>query len=132
MTRRLITITELHDAYRRGESRPSAIVEAWLSLAASSRSTPVWISTVAPAALRARGAALDAELAADPARALSKPVFGALCAVKDNIDIAGLPTTAGCPAFAYDPLESAPVVDALQAAGAMVAGKTNLDQFATG
>jgi allophanate hydrolase len=53
-------------------------------------------------------------------------------AVKDNIDVAGLPTTAGCPAFAYEPERSAPVVERLVAAGAVVAGKTNLDQFATG
>jgi allophanate hydrolase len=53
-------------------------------------------------------------------------------AVKDNIDVAGLPTTAGCPAFAYLPEASAPVVERLVAAGAAVVGKTNLDQFATG
>ncbi len=53
-------------------------------------------------------------------------------AVKDNIDVAGVPTTAGCPAFAYTPQVSASVVQNLEAAGAVLAGKTNLDQFATG
>jgi allophanate hydrolase len=53
-------------------------------------------------------------------------------AVKDNIDVAGMPTTAGCPAFAYEPSASAPVVTRLEAAGAVVVGKTALDQFATG
>ena len=53
-------------------------------------------------------------------------------AVKDNIDVAGLQTTAACPAFAYTPARSATVVDRLTAAGAIVVGKTNLDQFATG
>ena len=53
-------------------------------------------------------------------------------AVKDNLDVAGFDTTAACPAFAYRPQESAEVVARLQAAGAIVMGKTNLDQFATG
>jgi allophanate hydrolase len=52
--------------------------------------------------------------------------------VKDNIDVAGLPTTAGCPSFAYTPPKSATVVERLRAAGAILVGKTNLDQFATG
>ena len=60
------------------------------------------------------------------------PLYGIPFAVKDNIDVAGLPTTAACPDFAYVPRESAPVVDRLRAAGAICVGKTNLDQFATG
>ncbi|MEZ5657576.1 MAG: allophanate hydrolase [Burkholderiaceae bacterium] len=59
-------------------------------------------------------------------------LWGVPFAVKDNIDVAGLPTTAACPAFAYEPTEDAAVVSALRAAGALVLGKTNLDQFATG
>jgi len=58
--------------------------------------------------------------------------FGDLLAVKDNIDVAGLDTTAACPAFAYRPEKDAAVVARLRAAGALVIGKTNLDQFATG
>src|SRR5262249_49120137 len=53
-------------------------------------------------------------------------------AVKDNIDVAGLPTTAACPAFAYRPARDATSVARLVRAGAIVIGKTNLDQFATG
>lgn len=67
-----------------------------------------------------------------PCRNPNGPLAGLRFAVKDNIDVAGMPTTAGCPSYAYDPTESAPVVAALEAAGAVCAGKTHLDQFATG
>jgi allophanate hydrolase len=60
------------------------------------------------------------------------PLAGVTVAVKDNIDVAGLPTTAGCPDFAYIPSADATAVARLRAAGAIVIGKTNLDQFATG
>ena len=61
-----------------------------------------------------------------------RPLYGVPFVVKDNIDVAGLPTTAACPAFAYSPAKSAFVVERLDRAGAIVIGKTNLDQFATG
>lgn len=60
------------------------------------------------------------------------PLAGAILAVKDNVDVAGLPTTAACPGYAYVPDADAPTVAALRKAGAVVIGKTNLDQFATG
>ncbi|HST86027.1 MAG TPA: allophanate hydrolase [Kineosporiaceae bacterium] len=60
------------------------------------------------------------------------PLAGRLLAVKDNIDVAGLPTTAGCPDYGFQPERNAPAVQRLIAAGAIVFGKTNLDQFATG
>lgn len=73
----------------------------------------------------------DSDLAAELA-ASHGPLAGVRLAVKDNVDVAGLPTTAGCPDFAYLPRRDAPAVAALRAAGAVVVGKTNLDQFATG
>jgi allophanate hydrolase len=82
----------------------------------------VWISRFTAAELHARADALDPGL----------PLAGVTFAVKDNIDVAGLPTTAGCPDFAYLPERNAPVVQRLIDAGAIVIGKTNLDQFATG
>ncbi|SUA73499.1 Glutamyl-tRNA(Gln) amidotransferase subunit A [Nocardia otitidiscaviarum] len=72
----------------------------------------------------------EVEIAADPVP--EGPLRGLRLAVKDNVDVAGLPTTAGCPDFAYTPAADAPAVAALRAAGAVVVGKTNLDQFATG
>ena len=93
---------------------------------------PVWISRAAGAALDAQLDDLRARLAqagGDPSRL---PLFGVPFAVKDNIDVAGFETTAGCPAFAYAPERDATVVARLRAAGAIVLGKTNLDQFATG
>src|SRR5438093_10761380 len=73
----------------------------------------------------------DAEVAAELERGQG-PLAGVRLAVKDNVDAAGLPTTAACPEFAYQPERDAPAVAALRAAGAVVVGKTNLDQFATG
>jgi allophanate hydrolase len=64
--------------------------------------------------------------------ALDLPLFGVPVAVKDNIDVAGLPTTAACPAFSYVPSSDATAIASLKRAGAIIIGKTNLDQFATG
>ena len=88
----------------------------------------VWIS------LREREEAeLDAkDVDARVAAGEDLPLAGRLVAVKDNIDVAGLPTTAACPDFAFIPAADAPVVARLRAAGCVVLGKTNLDQFATG
>ncbi|WP_338694675.1 allophanate hydrolase [Streptomyces sp. Q6] len=82
----------------------------------------IWID------LRPR-AEVEAEAAAVPDYL---PLAGTLLAVKGNIDVAGLPTTAGCPSYAYLPEADAPAVARLRAAGAIVIGTTNLDQFATG
>src|ERR1700737_1893930 len=73
----------------------------------------------------------EADVAAE-LEASRGPLAGVRLAVKDNVDTAGLPTTAGCPEFAYRPQSDAAAVAALRAAGAVVVGKTNLDQFATG
>jgi allophanate hydrolase len=67
-----------------------------------------------------------------PSRNPDGPLGGLRMAVKDNIDVAGMPTTAACPSYAYTPEKSSPVVEALLNAGAVCVGKTNMDQFATG
>ncbi|MEU5055105.1 MULTISPECIES: allophanate hydrolase [unclassified Streptomyces] len=88
----------------------------------------VWIGLRPQAAAESDAAAVDAKVAAGD----RLPLAGAVLAVKGNIDVAGLPTTAGCPAYAYEPDTDAPAVARLKAAGAVVLGTTNLDQFATG
>lgn len=85
----------------------------------------VWLSLVPEESALQRAADIDG----DPSEL---PLRGWTIAVKDNIDVAGLPTTAACPEFAYTPQKSAHVVQRLIDAGAIVLGKTNLDQFATG
>jgi allophanate hydrolase len=76
----------------------------------------------------------EADVAAEYAESLARgsELAGVLLAVKDNVDVAGLPTTAACPGYRYVPDTDAAAVAALRAAGAVVVGKTNLDQFATG
>jgi len=87
-----------------------------------------WIARVPAEAVLAQARRVDTRVAAGEAL----PLAGVPFAVKDNIDVAGLPTTAACPAFAYTPQVSATVVRRLLDAGALLMGKTNLDQFATG
>lgn len=88
----------------------------------------IWISRFDAEAILAAANTVDQRLAAGEAL----PLAGVPFAVKDNIDVAGLETTAACPAFAFTPETNAPVVQRLIEAGAICFGKTNLDQFATG
>jgi len=121
-----LEISSIHAAYRDGSLTPVALFEALIARLDEYPDKAVFISRIPGEAIRAQVAALDmAELAA-------KPLFGIPFVVKDNIDVAGIPTTAGCPEFAYTPEQDSNVVAKLRAAGAIVLGKTNLDQFATG
>ncbi|MBO4260816.1 amidase family protein, partial [Streptomyces griseorubiginosus] len=88
----------------------------------------IWIDLRPQDEVEAEARAIDARTASGT----RLPLAGRLFAAKGNIDVAGLPTTAGCPAYAYHPETDAPVVARLRAAGAIVLGTTNLDQFATG
>ncbi|TDC32418.1 allophanate hydrolase [Micromonospora sp. KC213] len=101
--------------------------DAYARLALGER-PEAWITLREQEDVLADAVTLEARLAAGE----SLPLAGSLLAVKDNIDVAGLPTTAGCPGYAYRPARSAPAVQRLVDAGAIVLGKTNLDQFATG
>ncbi|MBV8186089.1 MAG: allophanate hydrolase, partial [Alphaproteobacteria bacterium] len=118
----------LRSAYAAGTLRVGQVIDEVQARITAAGDDKVWISRVSDAELQAAAVKLDArrgELA-------SLPLFGIPFAVKDNIDVAGLATTAACPGFAYKPKSSAEVVRRLVAAGAIVIGKTNLDQFATG
>ncbi len=119
----------LAELYRAGRLTVMALVQEVERRIAAAGDDCVWISRVPSEALAARARELDALDAAARARL---PLFGIPFAAKDNIDAAGLDTTAACPAFAYRPAEDAPAVARLVAAGAVLIGKTNLDQFATG
>ena len=88
----------------------------------------IWITLRSEAAVREQAKRLEQSKAAGA----RLPLYGLPYAVKDNIDVAGYDTTAACPEFAYRPLKSSTVVEKLDAAGALLIGKTNLDQFATG
>jgi allophanate hydrolase len=92
------------------------------------RRPDVWIDLRPYEDVLAEARAVDARTGAGE----PLPLAGTLLAVKGNIDVAGLPTTAGCPSYAYRPAADAPAVAALRAAGAIVLGTTNMDQFATG
>lgn len=120
-------LSALREAYGQGQRTPSAVIAAIYDAIAANGEDGVWI------ALTPRDTALKraAELEAGGYNA-TLPLWGVPFAVKDNIDVAGLPTTAACPAFSNMPSVSATVVDRLLAAGAILIGKTNLDQFATG
>jgi len=122
----LLEIGTLQRAYASGALTPAALVAELLRRISAYPDQAVFIAQVPEAELLAEAAALDL------ARLGELPLFGIPFAVKDNIDVAGLPTTAACPEFAYTPAQDAVCVARLRAAGALVLGKTNLDQFAAG
>lgn len=119
-----LTIPALHAAYAAGTPANQVIAQVYATIAKVD--DPGIFITLSPQA----DVLAEAERLGpfDPA----KPLWGIPFAVKDNIDVAGIPTTAACPAFAYTPTADAFVVAQLKAAGAICIGKTNLDQFATG
>ena len=118
-------ISHLRRLYLEGSLTPGVLVDLLIECIAEDPMN-IWIYRISPERLRGWARALEDK---DPA---TLPLYGIPFAIKDNIDLAGVPTTAGCPAFAYIPGHSATVVQKLIDAGAIPIGKTNLDQFATG
>lgn len=123
----ILDLASLRKTYETG-LMPSQVVEEVIKRRAASKDPAIFITPTSDAALRA--AAQDLMKLAPVPNSL--PLWGIPFAAKDNIDVAGLPTTAACPAYAYAPAADATVVARLKAAGALIIGKTNLDQFATG
>jgi allophanate hydrolase len=121
----MVTVAEIVAAHRSGAVTPAQTIRCCYERIRELADPGLFIS------LRDENAAV-AEAEALSVERFGGPLCGVPVAVKDNIDVAGLPTTAACPAFAYSPSVDATVVAKLKAAGAIVIGKTNLDQFATG
>jgi allophanate hydrolase len=120
------TVTAIVAAHRAGTVSPAQTVARSFQRIRDHNDPAIFIS------LRNEQQALAEAEALSPGDSTQLPLFGIPVAIKDNIDVGGLPTTAACPAFAYSPSRDSTVVARLRAAGAIVIGKTNLDQFATG
>src|SRR5690349_2799013 len=103
-------------------------VKAALAAIEAADRPEIWITIRGGDDLLAEAASIDAAVAGGA----DLPLAGLLLGVKNNVDVAGIPTTAACPGFAYIPDKDAEAVARLRAAGALVLGATNLDQFATG
>ncbi|QOX80375.1 allophanate hydrolase [Trichlorobacter lovleyi] len=119
-------IRSLQQQYRDGSLTPHRLVDRVLATIAANSDSNSWIYLLSREELyvyadRLTGCSPD-----------SLPLYGIPFAIKDNIDLAGVPTTAACPEYAYTPQQSAFVVQRLLDAGAIPIGKTNMDQFATG
>ncbi len=118
-------IPALLQRYASGTLSPTQVIEA-VHTEIQNDPDHIWITPLSLESLRDYARKVEAQDIA------SLPLYGIPFAIKDNIDLAGVPTTAACPAFAYTPSRSATVVQRLINAGAIPIGKTNLDQFATG
>ncbi|HEY4085281.1 MAG TPA: allophanate hydrolase [Bryobacteraceae bacterium] len=121
-----MNLSSLREKYAAGGT-PSETIASIFDSIRSGPPNPVWIALAPRETALARARALETQPGAQ-----ALPLYGVPFAVKDNIDVEGMPTTAGCPAYAYAPSTSASVVRNLLAAGAILIGKTNMDQFATG
>ncbi len=121
-----MTIAALRARYLDGSLTPAQLVERIAAHTSGDDPHRIWIRALTRDEMMRYA---DALAGRDPA---TLPLYGIPFAIKDNIDLAGVPTTAACPDYAYQPETSAPVVERLIAAGAIPIGKTNLDQFATG
>ncbi len=122
---RIPGVHDLREQYLAGETTPEDIVQR-VYYHVTTDDSNAWIAT------RDKTDVL-ADVGELSKRSIEQmPLYGIPFAIKDNIDDAELPTSAGCPAYTYNPETSAPVVETLRAAGGLLIGKTNMDQFATG
>jgi len=121
-----LDLRSLRAAYLANKISPVEMVEIIYQRIRAESENPIWIT------LKSEDEVLKSAQALSNQDLEVLPLFGIPFAVKDNIDAQGLPTTAACPAFSYIPSQNAQVVEQLLQAGAILIGKTNLDQFATG
>lgn len=121
-----LLIPELIEGYRSRRFTPADVIQQLLDAAERAAARNVWITRLSRDEVMRHVAALESR------DIETSRLYGIPFVIKDNIDLSGVPTTAGCPRFAYTPARSAAVVDKLLQAGAIPLGKTNLDQFATG
>ena len=122
-----VDITALENAYSASTLTPTALVQQIYRDIEAQGERPVWITLVPLEKNLVRAAELEASTSRS-----ALPLFGIPFAVKDNFDVEGMPTTAACPAFARQAVKTATAVQRLLDAGAILIGKTNMDQFATG
>ena len=120
-----LSLKWINQAYDNNELTPYELVDEILKRAEENKDKNIWI--VAPSR-----ELMEKYISKLPPRSEDKPLWGIPFAIKDNIDLEGVPTTAACPEYSYMPKKSAFVVQKLIDAGAFPVGKTNLDQFATG
>jgi allophanate hydrolase len=121
-----LSIAALRARYLARDEIPARVMDRLLETSADPDVRNVWITRLSREQVMGYVSALD------PDAIERLPLYGVPFVIKDNIDLAGIPTTAGCPGFAYEPRGTATVVQRLIDAGAIPLGKTNLDQFATG
>ncbi len=123
---RVLSVQWLRQQYLNKTLTPQEVIEAIIKRAQADQGFNIWIKPPDYSGIKPY---LDGLKALDIE---NTPLWGIPFAIKDNIDLAGAATTAGCPEYAYHPEDSATVVQRLTAVGAIPIGKTNLDQFATG
>lgn len=121
-----LSIYALHQAYAAGSLSPATVVDKIRQCIGEHRDNPVWIHVLSDAEIKPCLDVLKGKSITD------LPLYGIPFAIKDNIDLKGIPTTAACKEYTYTPQDSACVVARLINAGAIPIGKTNMDQFATG
>jgi allophanate hydrolase len=125
-TEHRLLISDLRSGYLAGRFTPAEIMAQLIDRADGAEQRHIWINRLSREQIMIYVHALRARRIDD------LPLYGIPFVIKDNIDLAGVPTTAACPGYAYTPVRSATVVQKLLDAGAIPLGKTNLDQFATG
>jgi len=121
-----LTLPSLRARYASGRETPQSVLDLLFERSRGADERHIWITRLDRTQVMTYAAALD------PRRIDRMPLYGVPFVIKDNIDLSGVATTAGCASFAYVPPRSATVVQRLIDAGAIPLGKTNLDQFATG